>query len=310
MQPLNSDQISGTWATVLLPINADDSIDFERLGDELDFIVASEVNGLYSNGTACEFHNQSETEFDRIQAMVAEKCERAGMPFQIGASHPCPQTALDRVRRAAAFRPSAIQMILPDWLIATAAESIDFLLRISEAANGIGLVIYNPPHAKRVLDLQEFAALRTAVPALVGIKVADGNASWYASLRHHLPHFSVFVPGHHVVTGVLAGAHGSYSNVACMHPNAAARWLGLIHSDPARAVRIEQSILAFFQEHVMPLSRAGYSNPALDKCLCAVGGWCSVGTRLRWPYHGLSDDFVRKLKPLAREQLKEFFALA
>ena len=59
--------LRGNWATLLLPINADDSIDFARLDDALSFLAQAGLDGVYSNGTAGEFHNQTEAEFDRIQ---------------------------------------------------------------------------------------------------------------------------------------------------------------------------------------------------------------------------------------------------
>jgi dihydrodipicolinate synthase/N-acetylneuraminate lyase len=49
----------GTWATLLLPINLHDSVDYIRLGKEIDVLIASGVDGIYSNGTAGEFRAQS-----------------------------------------------------------------------------------------------------------------------------------------------------------------------------------------------------------------------------------------------------------
>ena len=70
--------LKGTWATVLLPIAADESIDFARLQRDLDYLVESGVDGVYTNGTAAEFFAQTEEEFDRISRMVAETCGRRG----------------------------------------------------------------------------------------------------------------------------------------------------------------------------------------------------------------------------------------
>ncbi len=115
MKPLTSTQISGTWGTTLLPINKDESIDFGRLSQDLDYLLTSGVDGIYTNGTAGEFYAQSEGEFDRINTLVAEKCESAGLPFQIGAGYMSAQVSIERVRRAAELKPGAIQVILPDW---------------------------------------------------------------------------------------------------------------------------------------------------------------------------------------------------
>src|SRR5258706_296956 len=92
-----------------------------------------------------------------------------------------------------------------------ADDSLDFA-RLAAAADPIGLVLYNPPHAKVVLTPAQIGRLRDAVPGLIGVKVADGDAAWYAEMRAHCQGLAVFVPGHHLATGIANGAVGAYSN--------------------------------------------------------------------------------------------------
>src|SRR4051812_29615963 len=127
MQKLTADTLKGNWATLLLPINSDESIDFVRLADEIDYLIATGVDGIYSNGTAGEFYNQTEAEFDRINQLLSEKCMAGGMRFQIGASHPSPLISLQRVQRAVGWHPDALQIILPDWVVTTDSEQLEFL---------------------------------------------------------------------------------------------------------------------------------------------------------------------------------------
>lgn len=308
MKPFGPSEIRGNWASLLLPINQDDSIDYGRLAAELDSLTAFRTDGIYTNGTACEFYTQSEDEFDRISAMVAEHCEAAGVPFEIGASHASPQTMLSRVRRAAALHPVAIQVILPDWTPVNDEEAIAFLTRAAEAAEGIGLVLYNPPHAKRVLTMPAFGKLHRAVPSLVGFKVCDGDTSWYAKMREYASGLSMFVSGHHLATGFLQGASGAYSNVACLHPAGAQYWWRLMHTDLMAALSLERRIVAFFMRHIIPyITEQGYSNSACDKLLAAIGGWADVGTRLRWPYRFIPQEDADRLRPIAEQTLPELF---
>jgi len=309
MRPLKAQEIRGSWATLLLPINEDQGIDGARLGAEIDTLIGTAPDGIYSNGTAGEFYTQTEDEFDRVSAMLAERCEAAHVAFQIGASHTSPQTTLARVRRAAALHPGAIQVILSDWFPLTDAEAVDYLRGLSDAAAGIGLVLYNPPHAKRVLAPPVFEKLCRDVPGLVGVKVADGPASWYAQMRRHAPGLSVFVPGHHLATGFVNGAAGAYSNVACLQPTGARRWWQLMQKDVVEALRIEREITSFFALHILPfITQEGYCNAACDKLLAAIGGWSTVGTRLRWPYRSIPLEEAERLRPLARAAIPELFA--
>lgn len=300
-------KIRGNWATLLLPIGSDDSIDFARLSTEIDVLIAAAVDGIYSNGTAGEFHNQTEAEFDAIQQLLAQKCRAAGMPFVIGACQPDPRLALDRVRRAAALAPDGIQVILPDWWPVSDAEAVDFLAMAAEAAGAIPLILYNPPHAKRVPQPAELAAILQQVPQVVGVKLADGDAAWYAEARQHLADWALYVPGHHLATGVRHGvAAGAFSNVACLSPSGAQRWTELMLIDPAAARDIERRLCSFMDDHIVPFRRDhGYSNGALDKLLAAIGNWAPVGTRLRRPYRWIDEGVTEQLRQAARSQLPE-----
>lgn len=304
MKPLPAVEIRGTWAPVLLPLDDSERIDLGALDAQLDALLEADVDGIYTNGTSGEFYAQSEDEFDRVIELVAGRCEPAGVPFQIGVSHTSAQTSLERLRRAAAVAPSAFQVILPDWVAPSDHEAVAFLDRLAEAADPVGLVLYNPPHAKRVLAPAEIGALRRDVPGLVGLKVVDDGPQWYAAMREEARGLSVFVPGHHLASGLAEGAAGAYSNVACLQPAGAARWG---RSDRDAALALETRIRRFLDAHVEPLKQVGLSNAALDKLLAAAGDWAPVGTRLRWPYRGAPPELAVRLRPIAREALPELF---
>jgi dihydrodipicolinate synthase/N-acetylneuraminate lyase len=301
--------IAGNWATLLLPITDDDSIEFGKLGAEIDILIASKVDGIYSNGTAGEFHNQTEVEYDRIQEMLASKCGALGMPFIIGACQPDPMLMLGRIRRAVQLRPLAIQVILPDWWPLSNLEAIDFLKRSADEADGIPLILYNPPHAKRVLTPAELADVCAPCPSVVGIKLADGDDNWYAQARSLLSDFALFVPGHHLATGMKQGvASGSFSNVACLNPAGAQSWTKLMRTDIEAALEIERRICVFIDCYILPFRRDhGFSNAALDKLLCSVGNWGPVSTRLRWPYRSIPSQEADRLRPFSRQLMPELF---
>lgn len=308
MRPLQANEIKGNWATILLPINKDDSIDFSRLAAEVDYLTAAGVDGVYTNGTTGEFYAQTEEEFDSIQMLVAEKCEKGGLPFQIGASHMDVKIMLSRVGRAAELEPAAIQVILPDWFPLNSAEQLSFLEKAAQIADPIGLVLYNPPHAKRVLSPVELGELANSETGLVGLKVLDGNEGWYEAMRTYCSRLSIFVPGHHLATGINNGASGSYSNVACLSPIGGQWWYELMHTNLNAALEFEKRLQNFFSRYVTPyIEREGYSNQAVDKLLAASGDWVDIGTRLRWPYRSIPSVEVERLHPLVRTHLPELF---
>lgn len=310
MKPLNGREIYGNWATLLLPVNQDNSIAYERLGEEIDSLISMQVNGIYSNGTAGEFFNQTEGEFDEVSTLLAQKCNAAQMPFQIGCSHMSPLISLQRIQRVVQLAPSAIQITLPDWVTLSKLETVIFLEKMIRTAEPIGLVLYNPPHAKQLLSPQDYLYLKDSglLQQLVGCKVPGGDENWYKNMTALSSEFSIFIPGHYMATGYSRGASGSYSNVACLHPGVAQNWYEQMQTNLPAALELEARIQAFMQTEIAPLLGSdGYSNTAADKLLAAIGGWAAIGTRLRWPYQNFSESQVTSIKKKAIEIIPEFF---
>ncbi|WP_020670827.1 dihydrodipicolinate synthase family protein [Amycolatopsis nigrescens] len=306
MRALGTAELHGVWASTLLPLNEDDTIDFGRLELEVDALIAAGPHGIYTNGSAGEFHTLAEYEYDRLHELVAGRCADAGVAFQLGAGHPSGQLSLDRIRRAAALRPGAIQVVLPDWLPLSRDETTAAVARMAEVADDVPLVLYNPPCAKTQLPPELFAELADAVPALIGIKVPGGDDDWYRRVSALVGgRLAVFVAGHTLASGLARGAAGAYSNVACLSPAGALRWYRLMHSDAPAALDVERRLQRFFRDHIAPLAAQGYCDPALDKTLAAIGGWAEIGTRVRWPHRSVPADLVPALRTAARAAVPE-----
>lgn len=310
MPQLTRQNLSGTWGTLLLPIRADESIDYEALDDEIAFMIGAGVAGIYSNGSAGEFYAQSSAEFIEINTRLARACQAANVRFQIGASHPFAQETVERIRSTRHLAPDAYQIILPDWFAVRGEEVASFLERIIDEADPAGIVLYNPPHAKRQLPIEEIGGLAERFPRLLGVKVAGGDDAWYRTMRETCGDLSVFIPGHLLATGLAQGARGSYSNIACLHPAAAVRWNQMAMSNREEALLIQKEILSFLEQRIVPYLKAGYINAAADKLLAAIGNWSRVGTRLRWPYRWIPETEVEPLRQAAQSEMPRFFALA
>ena len=309
MKPLSHNLIYGNWATLLLATDSRGCLDFSRLSDEIDVLIDSKPNGIYSNGTACEFYSQTMDEFVRISELLSSRCEAAGVPYQIGVSHPCPHESLERLQAIKHLEPGAVQLILPDWFPVNDEAILSFMQRMAEEAGEIPLVLYNPPHAKKVLHPEKWQMIRKAVPSLIGVKVFYDNCSaeWYAQMNANKEGVSVFVPGHHLATGVVNGADGAYSNVACINPHAAQKWYELMKTDMEAALELESRIQAFMKECIDPFIVVhGYPNHACDRFMALVGGWADVGAKLRWPYSSIPADYVDQVRKRAHDIIPEF----
>ena len=306
---LTHDTLKGNWATLLLATEKDGSLNYDRMSEEIDVLISSHPDGIYSNGTACEFYSQSPDEFYRISELLASKCRKAGVKFQIGVSHPCADESAERLKAVLGLEPWAVQVILPDWFPVDDRAAVSFLSRMSEIAGEIPLVLYNPPHAKRILSPREWQVLKRAVPSLIGVKVFDNNrsAEWYEDMRNNSAELSVFVPGHHLATGIVNGASGAYSNVACLNPFAAQKWSDMMETDMEGALELETRINRFMAECIDPfIVKMHYPNHACDRFMANVGAWAEVGAYLRWPYASIPESYIMETRKKGHDIIPEF----
>lgn len=125
-----------------------------------------------------------------------------------------------------------------------------------------------------------------------------------------VPELSVFVPGHHLATGISCGAHGSYSNVACLNPIAAQRWYESMGTDMKGAMELQLRIQQFMEDYLVPFIQVrGFANQAIDKLMAVAGGWTKISPRLRWPYQWICAEEVTRIRAAGRNRLPEFFGL-
>lgn len=307
-QPTNLNAPFGIWGAVLLCVSRHGSIDWDVMSAHINALCESSINGIYTNGTAGEFHNQTGAEYAQLTKLVASIAKGKQKPFQLGVSHSNPRVALQRLEHAVSFVPDGVQFTLPDWWTLSSAELITFVEQLQLSAGNTPLILYNPPHAKQQLSLADIYALVHRIPNLVGVKLPAGDAAWYATNQHYLKKLCVFVPGHTVAFGRPLGAAGSYSNVACLSPDGAVMHWNLIQSDFDAAVELESRINRFMQTHLVTLAtRYGLGNGALDKLMAAAGGWSPITEKLLWPYHSASELDVSRVATAARNELPELF---
>ena len=229
MHPLTHTTLVGNWATLLLATNKNGEIDYKRMGDEIDILIASSPCGIYSNGTAGEFYTQNEEEFIKTSELLAEKCSAASIPFQIGVSHMSPQISLNRLQAVKSLNPGAVQV-------------------------------------------------------------------------------SVFIPGHNLASGILSGAHGAYSNIACLNPFAAQKWYEQITANKDMALELEERIHLFMDKLITPfIVKEHFPNHACDRFMALVGKWADIGSHLRWPYRSIPEEYVFKVREEGYRIIPEFF---
>lgn len=297
-------RICGNWATLLLPINENESINFKLLDDEIEYLIGCKVDGIYSNGTAGEFFTQNNLEFKKISKILSRKCKNANIPFQIGASRQSYQEMKEKVELSTKFKPLAIQITLPDWFPLNNDEVVNFINEISNYSKGIPFVLYNPPHAKRVLNFKDYEYILPKTPNVKSIKVCDGDNNWYKNMKSVFEMTSVFVPGHHIARGISNGAAGTYSNIACLCPHKSQLWYNICQNDIEYGLQLEKQLNNYLTKYTRPLIQSGnHGSFTIDKFMATIGDYMEITSKMRFPYNSVKvddiQDFQNGLKEIA-----------
>lgn len=141
----DTSSIHGVWATVLCRVDASGHVDLGAIDDQVAAYAAAKCDGVYTGGTASEFHSQSDADFQAMSERLASSARAHGLPFQISAAHALAPGSLTRIAIAAELKPDAIQVTLPDWTAIDLPTAHRFLERAVHLATGLPLVLYNPP---------------------------------------------------------------------------------------------------------------------------------------------------------------------
>ena len=196
-----------------------------------------------------------------------------------------PQISLERLKRIRYLHPGAVQVILPDWFPVTMQEAIIFLQKMEEEAQGISLILYNPPHAKRQLQPEDWVVIKKSISSFSGLKVFDQNADsgWYKRVNAN--------------------------NMACLNPFMAQKWFEMIQTDLPASMEIESRINQFMSQLIAPfITELHYPNHACDRFMAQLGGWADVGSKLRWPYRSIPVGYIEAIRKESIKIIPEFFA--
>jgi dihydrodipicolinate synthase/N-acetylneuraminate lyase len=300
--------IRGIWLPLLSPWDAQWRLD-ERTGDaNLERLIASGPDGLYTLDTSSEFYTMEFDEWRGIAHRFVQRCRAANVRFPIGLG--CTWTnqegALRRVREARDLGVEVIHLSPPYWLPLPPEGLIRFYAAVQACAGHLGVIIYAPNWGKIGLTAALYRALVDAAPCIVGTKSdrAEGLLDLRIAGRRH----SHFVHEQRMNATIPDGASGCYSALAGASVRYMRNWIARLEDGRQREAEARDAhVQAFYAEAVQPLRDRGIIAGAIDKALAQIGGF--AGSRqLRPPYVSVPDDLYDRMVTAAHRHLPEVFA--
>lgn len=306
-QTISPAQIRGIWLPLLLSWDSGWQLDERTCDANLDRLIASGADGLYTLDTSSEFYTLEFDDWRAIAHHFVKRCRAAnvGFPIGLGCTWTNQEGALRRVREARELGVEVIHLSPPYWLPLPPEGLIRFYSAVQACAGHLGVIIYAPNWGKIGLTAEFYRTLVEAAPCIIGTKSDRGEG--LLDLRIAGRRHSHFVHEQRMCAAIPAGASGCYSALAGVSLRYMKDWMAMMEDGRrSEAGARDERVQRFYDEAVQPLRDRGIIAGAIDKAMAQVGGF--AGSRqLRPPYLSVPDDLYNRMVDAARRHLPEAF---
>ena len=238
--------IKGSIVALITPFHEDGSVNFEKLGELLEWHIASGTDGILVLGTTGESTTMSHEEDEAVVAYTLEKVNHR-VPVIAGSGSNDTKTMLDKSVRYAELGVDALLVITPYYNKANEEGMIRHFTTVADAVN-VPLILYNVP-GRTGCSLSVRAVERLSRhPNICGIKEASGNISYAVSVSRFVnENFALYSGNDDMIVPILSlGGSGVISVFANTNPKETHELVSSwFEGDQARSLQLQQDYLDY-----------------------------------------------------------------
>jgi 4-hydroxy-tetrahydrodipicolinate synthase len=182
-------KFEGIYTPVVTPYRDDFSIDYDRLAEIVDFLIAGGVHGIISAGTTGEYYAQSLEERMRLMKFIHGRI-KGRVSFIVGTGALRTEESIEYAEAAAALGADALLVATPPYSIPTERENALHALAIDRAAN-LPILLYNYPGRMGANMGEEYLDRVGRSPNFCAIKESSGDVNRIHLLARKYPHIQM-----------------------------------------------------------------------------------------------------------------------
>ena len=261
--------LSGIYPPIAIPFQANESIDYDGLGFNLEKWAAQPLDGVVVPGSNSEAAYMSDGERIEVMRVCAAAMKKVGKRFIAGTGMETTAATI-RMTQVAADLGAAAALILPPFFYKPAMDHRTLTAHYTALADRspIPVLIYNVPQFSGVAFSVKTLIELAAHPNIVGVKDSSSSVTLVAELRAARPNFQVFAgTGSALLPFLSIGAVGGIMALA----NFAAKPLRAIY-DTFRAGDIATSrLIQLAVAQINTAVTSGYGVPGLKYAMERTG---------------------------------------
>ena len=210
--------VKGSIVALITPFHEDGSVNFEKLGEILEFHAANQTDAILILGTTGESSTMTHEEDDTVVEYTLKKI--AGrIPVIVCSGSNCTETAIEKSVKYDKMGADALLVISPYYNKTNTQGMIHHFTAVADAVDK-PVIIYNVPGRTGCNISEEAVRVLSKHPNICGIKEASGNIAYATAIARYLSDDFVMYSGNDdmIVPLLSLGAIGVISVWANIMP--------------------------------------------------------------------------------------------
>ena len=174
---------TGAGVAIVTPFNEDESINYDKLDQLIDYHCNNGTDSIIICGTTGESATMSEKEHMECVKFAIERT-KGRLPIIAGTGSNCTRTAIDMSKEAASYGADGLLVVTPYYNKATQEGLVGHYTAVAKEAKVP--IIMDSVASRTGCNIEPATAARLIkeVDNIVGIKEASGNISQVAKIMH------------------------------------------------------------------------------------------------------------------------------
>lgn len=181
---MNIKNLKGSIVALVTPFNEDGSVNFDKLGELIEFHIENKTDAVLILGTTGESSTMSHEEDEAVCKYSVEKA--AGrIPIIAGSGSNCTQTMIEKSVAYEKLGADGLLIISPYYNKTNDEGMYQHFKMVADAVN-IPCIIYNVPGRTGCNISENVVARLKDHPNIMGIKEASGNMSYAMKIAKYV----------------------------------------------------------------------------------------------------------------------------
>lgn len=210
--------LSGSLVAIITPMNEDGSINFDKMGELIEYHIENKTDGIVLLGTTGEASTMTFEEEKELVAFAAEKIAKR-VPLVVGSGSNNTSTAVENSKAFAENGADMLLVVTPYYNRANDGGMIRHFELIANSVN-VPIILYNVPGRTGCSLSPDVVEVLSKHPNINGIKEASGDISYAVKLAPLLSEDFVMYSGNDdiIIPMLSLGARGVISVWANIMP--------------------------------------------------------------------------------------------